>query len=112
MLAAGWGIGLFYVAFFLFFLIAHLIGDGPDSGTPISLVERLMFVAIGVSCVGVLVSLWKRTLGAWLAIVGCLLLVGLDWHALINPFFPLPLLAGVLILIGNQRVVRAQACRE
>ena len=54
---AGRLVATFYLAFFLFFLLAQVFGREPDEPKPLTSVEVGMFIAIGVSqsaccCVG------------------------------------------------------------
>ncbi|MDP7028681.1 MAG: hypothetical protein QF733_00490 [Phycisphaerales bacterium] len=107
----GRGVGACYVAFFLFFLVAHLMGDEPSGLQPLSGSEVAMFVAIGVTIAGVLVSFWKAGAGGWCALAGWMALVGIDWPVVFNPYFGMAAVAGVLLILGSWGAP-ARACRE
>ncbi len=107
----GGGIGGFYALFFLFFLVAHLMGDDAVGEQPLSGREIGMFVAIGVTMVGVGVSMWRPAVGGWLAVSGWVGLVALDWAVLFNPYFGMAAVAGVLLILGS-RGAPGQASRE
>ena len=70
-----------------------------------------MFVAIGVTILGVALSFWKAAWGGWIAVAGWAGLVMLDWPVLFNPYFGMAAVAGVLLILGSWGAP-GRACRE
>jgi len=100
---AGRLVATFYLAFFLFFLLAQVFGREPDEPKPLTSVEVGMFIAIGVSQIGVLLCWWKSQLGAYVMLTGWVGLIALQWFLIFNPFFGLPAVAGVLLIVAARR---------
>lgn len=106
-------VGSFYVAFFTFMLLAHVFGSEPVAEKPLTPVEIGIFVAIGVSSLGAVVCWWKAVPGACLMLIGWAALISLQWFLLLNPFFGLPAIAGILLIVAarRDRLSRARAAR-
>ena len=100
---AGRLIGSGYFLFFMFMLLAHVFGDEPVSERSLSQVEVAMFVAIGISQVGVLLCWWKPLFGGSVMLIGWAGLICLDWSLIWNLFFALPAIAGILLIVAAWR---------
>ncbi len=105
LLWIGRGLGVFYVAFFGFFLLAHLVGDEPASEQPLTPSEIGIFIAIGASAVGVGLSFWKACIGGVVMFVSWGAMIALDWHIVANIFFGISAIAGVLLIASSMRQV-------
>ncbi len=97
----GRGLGLFYVAFFGFFLFAHLFGDEPVASQPLTPRELGIFIAIGTSAIGVGLSFWKACIGGVVMALSWVAMIALDWHIVVNIFFGLPAIAGSLLIASS-----------
>jgi hypothetical protein len=86
----------------MFMLLAHVCGDEPVSERPLGHVEIGMFVMIGISQLGVLLCWWKPLLGGWIMVIGWVGLICLQWFLILNPFFGLPAIAGVLLILAER----------
>ncbi|MDP7070560.1 MAG: hypothetical protein QF561_04340 [Phycisphaerales bacterium] len=97
----GRGLGVFYVAFFGFFLIAHLVGDEPVSEQPLTPGEVGIFIAIGASVLGVGLAFWKAHLGGGVMLASWIAMIAIDWHIVVNIFFGIPAIAGALLIASG-----------
>ncbi|MDP6478798.1 MAG: hypothetical protein QGI75_02005 [Phycisphaerales bacterium] len=96
-------IGSLYFAFFAFMLLGHLFGDEPFAEKPLTGIEIAIFIAIGVSQLGVVLCWWKPLLGGGVMVIGWVGLICLQWFLILNPFFGLPAIAGVLLILAAWR---------
>lgn len=96
-------LGSFYFAFFMFFLMAYVIGGDFPPPQGLSPSEVAIFAAIGVSQVGVLLSWWQGVLGGYVMLAGWASLMCVEWNLVFNIFFGLPAVAGVMLITSPRR---------
>ncbi len=93
-------------AFFIFMVAAHVIGGGESNSSGFSSIpEAISFYSMIVMVLGLGVALFKKFLGAIIALVGSLVFFSVRPDQFLNPWFlAIPVIALMFILVGlNKR---------